>query len=338
LRSDNGGEYTSTEFAEFCTEQGIRRKLIIPYNPQQNGVAERKNRAIVGATRSMLHDQALPFYLWEEACSTVVYLQNKSPHRALGRKTPEEAFNGSRPDVEHLRIFGCSTFSHVPSEKRTKLDPTTERGMLVGYSEVSKAYMIYIPALRRVVVRRDVRFEEGRAFRRSLELRDRVEEVPQLQSDASQGTQPQVSSTPSSGVTGPPGTGSESQLSSIQTVGAGASGSQTTDQRSVHETQRHEETTPPEVTSGKRKPRWFQETLKEAKEYVGEPQRLMRESRALERFGSHLAMVTSISESEATFDEQVADLLTEALPRGKDVHFRDKFGGVSDTFLSKREC
>jgi hypothetical protein len=78
---------------------------------------------------------------------------------------------------------------------------------------------------------------------------------------------------------------------------------QTIDQRSVHEIQRHEETTPPEVTSRKWKPRWFQETLKEAKEYVGEPQRLMRESRAPERFRSHLAMVTSRSNSDTTFDE-----------------------------------
>jgi hypothetical protein len=57
-----------------------------------------------------------------------------------------------------------------------------------------------------------------------------------------------------------------------------------------------------------------------------------------ERFGSHLAMVTSRSYSEATFDEQVADLLTESLSRGKEVHFRDKLGVVSDTFLGKREC
>jgi hypothetical protein len=64
----------------------------------------------------------------------------------------------------------------------------------------------------------------------------------------------------------------------------------------------------------------------------------MRESRASERFGSHLAMVMSRSYSKATFDEQVAVLLTESLLRGKDVHFRDKLGGVSDTFLSKREC
>jgi hypothetical protein len=78
--------------------------------------------------------------------------------------------------------------------------------------------------------------------------------------------------------------------------------------------------------------------LKEAKEYFVEPQRLMRESRAPKRFGSHLAMETSRSESEATFDDRVTTILTEALPRGKEVHFREKFGGVSDTFFGKREC
>ena len=78
--------------------------------------------------------------------------------------TPEDAFTGRRPDVEHIRIFGCSTFSHVPSERRTKLDPTTQQGILVGYVELYKAYRIYIPSLRRVVVSRGVRFEEGRDF------------------------------------------------------------------------------------------------------------------------------------------------------------------------------
>jgi transposase InsO family protein len=57
MRSDNGGEYTSKEFMDFCAGEGIRRELTVPYNPQQNGVVERKNRAIVGATRAMLHDQ-----------------------------------------------------------------------------------------------------------------------------------------------------------------------------------------------------------------------------------------------------------------------------------------
>jgi hypothetical protein len=60
-----------------------------------------------------------------KACTTVIYLQNKIPHGILGKMNPEEAFTGRRPDVEHIRIFGCLTFSHVPSERRTKLDPTS---------------------------------------------------------------------------------------------------------------------------------------------------------------------------------------------------------------------
>ena len=121
----------------------------------------------------MIHDQGLPLFLWAEACNTVVYLQNRSPRKFLGILTPEEAFSGKRPQLTHLRIFGCVTYSQVPKEKRTKLDPTAEKGIFVGYSETSKAYRIYIPTLRSVVVRRDVRFEEDRAFRRSQELGDR---------------------------------------------------------------------------------------------------------------------------------------------------------------------
>jgi transposase InsO family protein len=74
LRSDNGGEYISNEFKDFCSREGIRRELIAPHNPQQNGVIERKNKMIVGATRAMLHDQGLPMHLWAEACNTMVYV------------------------------------------------------------------------------------------------------------------------------------------------------------------------------------------------------------------------------------------------------------------------
>jgi hypothetical protein len=74
LRSDNGGEYISNEFKDFCSKEGIRRELIAPHNPQQNGVVERKNRTIMGETQAMLHDQGLPMHLWEEACNTSVYV------------------------------------------------------------------------------------------------------------------------------------------------------------------------------------------------------------------------------------------------------------------------
>ena len=74
LRYDNGSEYTDHEFEDFCTQYGIHRHLTIPYNPQQNRVAERKNRAIFGAARAMLHDQDLSLFMWTEACRTAVYL------------------------------------------------------------------------------------------------------------------------------------------------------------------------------------------------------------------------------------------------------------------------
>jgi transposase InsO family protein len=76
LRSDNGGEYTSKEFVNFCIDVGIKRELTTPYNPQQNGVAERKNRTIMEAMNTMIHDQDLPMCLWAEATMVVVYVQN----------------------------------------------------------------------------------------------------------------------------------------------------------------------------------------------------------------------------------------------------------------------
>jgi transposase InsO family protein len=149
LRSDNGGEYTSNDFKDFCKEAGIKRELTVSYNPQQNGVAERKNRSIISSAKAMIHDQGLPMFLWAEACNTTVYLQNMSPHRILGDKTPEEAFTGVKPEIGHFRIFGCPVYIHVPVEKRTKLEPSGEKGIFVGYNETSKAYRIFIPAQRR---------------------------------------------------------------------------------------------------------------------------------------------------------------------------------------------
>ena len=74
--SDNGEEFTSSDFNTFCKEVRIKRELSIPYNPQQNGVAERKNRTIIEAVKAMIHDQDLPMHLWAEAAGIVVYVQN----------------------------------------------------------------------------------------------------------------------------------------------------------------------------------------------------------------------------------------------------------------------
>jgi transposase InsO family protein len=76
LRSDNGAEYTSKEFVNFCKDVGIKRELTTPYNPQQNDVVEHKNRTILEAVKAMIHDQYLPMCLWAEEAMVVVYVQN----------------------------------------------------------------------------------------------------------------------------------------------------------------------------------------------------------------------------------------------------------------------
>jgi hypothetical protein len=87
----------------------------------------------------------------------------------LGNKTPEEVFTGKKPEISHLRIFGCPVFIHVPKEKRMKLEPSGKKGTFVGYSETSKAYIIYILGQRQIEISRDVTFDEDEAFKRSRE-------------------------------------------------------------------------------------------------------------------------------------------------------------------------
>ena len=167
LRSDSGGEYTSNGFIDFYSEAGIKRGFTVPYNPQQNGVAKRKNRTIISAAKAMIHDQGVPMFLWAEACSTTVYVQNMCPHRRMRDTTPGEAVTGERPEIGHLRIFGCPVYVHAPRERRTKLDPSGKKGIFVGYSEFPKAYQIYILGQRKIELSRDVTFEEDVAYWRS---------------------------------------------------------------------------------------------------------------------------------------------------------------------------
>jgi hypothetical protein len=117
--------------------------------------------------------------------------------------TPEEAFSGKKPEVGHLHIFGWITYSYVPSEKRTKMDPTIEREIFVGYSETSEAFCIYLPSSRKTVLRRDVRFEEDRAFRKSRGTEKGEQYSPKIQMSPQKTTVTQISGTTGSQGTGP---------------------------------------------------------------------------------------------------------------------------------------
>ena len=99
-----------------------------------------------------------------------MYIQNRCPQTTLGRKTPEEVFTGTRLDMSHIHVFGSLCYCHVHVDNRKKLDPTREKELLVCYNNISKAYRVYIPSHRRIIVSRDVQFDEDRALWRSLDL------------------------------------------------------------------------------------------------------------------------------------------------------------------------
>jgi transposase InsO family protein len=90
LRTDGGGEYMSSEFTALCEQDGIIHEVTPPYTPQQNGIAERKNRTIMNMVRSMLNSKSLPKELWGEAVATATYVLNRCPTKRLEGITPEE--------------------------------------------------------------------------------------------------------------------------------------------------------------------------------------------------------------------------------------------------------
>ena len=162
LRSDNGGEYTSTKFQDYLKSEGISHQRTVPKTPEQNGVAERMNRTLVETIRSMLVDAKLPHKFWAEALSTAVYLKNRSPTKALKNMTPYEAWTKEKPKVEHLRVFGCDAYAHVAKDERQKLDSKSRKCIFLGYGTETKGYRLYDPSRLKVFFSRDVRFNERR--------------------------------------------------------------------------------------------------------------------------------------------------------------------------------
>ncbi|XP_071575062.1 uncharacterized protein [Temnothorax nylanderi] len=125
-----------------------------------NGLAERMNRTLVEKARSMLIESNLPVYYWAEAVSTAAYLINRSPTKGLKNITPEEAWTGKKPDLAHLRVFGCRALAYIPKEKRQKWDPKARECTFVGYCTDSTGYRLMDPVTRTIFKSRDVVFYE----------------------------------------------------------------------------------------------------------------------------------------------------------------------------------
>ena len=177
IRTDNGGEYVSQAFKDYLAAKGIRHEKTAPYSPQQNGVAERRNRTLVESARSMISHAGLSKQYWAEAVATAAYVGNRVPTSAISdNKTPYERWYGKKPDLSHMKVFGCVGYAHVPDELRKKLDMKAEKLRFIGYSSESKAYRFYNEQTRKVIIRRDAVFNEEN-FELHEETKENTNEV-----------------------------------------------------------------------------------------------------------------------------------------------------------------
>jgi hypothetical protein len=216
--------------------------------------------------------------LWAEAAMAAVYVQNRLSHSALGYKTPEEMFTGKKPEVSHLKIFGCPVFVHIPKEKRTKLEPSEKKGIFVGYCGVSKAFRIYIPGHRHIEISRDVTFDEEVALKKSrrCQLEEVCEEEP-----VNPRTTESVREVPRA-------------AEPVREVIASPD-EETLEDHDITEVQE-----PPQMTfSHKRKPAWERELIQDGEKY-GVPKGTTRQVKRPKPFSSYTALMCNLLDEEPT--------------------------------------
>jgi hypothetical protein len=169
LRSDNGTEYLNSCLGPFLTEKGIVHQTSCTNTPQQNGVAERKNRHLLEVTRTLLFSYNVPSHYWGEAVLTAAFLLNRMPSRILSFKTPIENLTKYYPHTKlvnniPLKIFGCTAFVHIHSQNRSKIGPRAVKTIFIGYSSTQKGFKCFDPKTRKFYISYDVTFFENQPF------------------------------------------------------------------------------------------------------------------------------------------------------------------------------
>ncbi|GKB97614.1 putative ribonuclease H-like domain-containing protein, partial [Tanacetum coccineum] len=134
IRCDNGTEFKNKEMNQFYERKGIKREFSVARTPQQNGVAERKNRTLIEAARTMLADSKLPTTFWAEAVNTACYMQNRLLVTKPHNKTPYERFLGRKSALGFMRPFGCPVTILNTIDHLGKFDGKADEGFFVGYS------------------------------------------------------------------------------------------------------------------------------------------------------------------------------------------------------------
>ena len=150
FRSDNGKEYFNKILGSFFLKIGIVHQSSCNNTPQQNRLAERKNKHLLEVAQALLFTTKVPKYLWGEAILPTTYLINRMPSKVLNFETPLKNFHKFYPmnrlsSTLPLKKFGCTTFVHIHDHNRGRLEPQARKCVFVGYASNQKGYKCFNP-------------------------------------------------------------------------------------------------------------------------------------------------------------------------------------------------
>ena len=179
LRSDNVREYFSATFISFMSQHGILHQSSCAHTPQQNRVAERKNRHLIETARTLLLHYHVLFHFWEDVVLTACYLINRMPSSVLHAQIPHSLLFPDQP-LYFLppRVFGCTCFVHILTLGQDKLSAKATKCIFLGYSRLQKGYRCYSPQTHRYFLSADVTFFEDSPFFSSSESLPVIEVLP----------------------------------------------------------------------------------------------------------------------------------------------------------------
>jgi transposase InsO family protein len=160
IRSDNGTKFKNSQIEGFLEDEDIKHDFSSPYTPQQNGVVERKNRAILDMARTMLDEYKTPDRFWAEAINTACYSINRLYLHRILKKISYELLTGKKPNVSYFRVFGSKYFILVKRGRKSKFAPKVVEGFLLGYDSNTRAYRVFNKSTRIVEVSCDIVFDE----------------------------------------------------------------------------------------------------------------------------------------------------------------------------------
>ena len=161
--TDNGGEFMSNDIDEFCTEFAVNRSFSVPYAPPQNAHAERMWGIILKCMRAIMHKARIHDSFWTFAAEHACYLHNILPSaRFAGANSPYQIKFRSKPDVKHIKVWGCLCWYYLPPhERKSKISPRAVPAIHLGSDTLRKGYIVYVPYLNRITTAYHITFQES---------------------------------------------------------------------------------------------------------------------------------------------------------------------------------